>query len=58
MTVGEARAYLGISKKKMAVLIASGELVTEPDPLDNRVKLIRRADVEALAARSSRKSNA
>ncbi len=56
MTVGEARDYLGISKKKMAALIGSGELVTEPDPLDKRVKLVRRASVEALAARSSRKA--
>lgn len=55
ITVGEARQILGISKKKMAQLIASGQLPTEPDALDKRVKRIRRADVDALAARSTKK---
>ena len=55
MTAGEARAQLGISPKKLAALIHDGVLKTEPDPLDKRVKLIRRADVEALAARSTKK---
>jgi excisionase family DNA binding protein len=54
MTVGEARAYLQVSKPKMAKLIRDGVLTTEPDPLDGRIRLIRCADVEELAARSSK----
>jgi hypothetical protein len=54
MTVGEARARLGVGKRKMAALIAQGVLPTQPDPLDKRIKLVRRADVEALAAQSKR----
>jgi hypothetical protein len=56
MTVGEARALLGIGKQKMAHLIARGILVTVPDPLDGRIKLVKRADVENLRARSRRPS--
>jgi hypothetical protein len=58
MTAGEARAQLGISPKKLAALIREGVLTTEPDPLDKRVKLVRRADVEALAEQSSKTSAA
>jgi hypothetical protein len=52
MTVGDARTLLGVSTKKMAALIKSGVLATVADPLDGRVKLVRRSDVAALAARS------
>jgi hypothetical protein len=38
----------------MAALIASGDLHTQPDPLDKRIKLIRRSEVDALLARSSK----
>jgi hypothetical protein len=55
MTVGVARELLGVGKKKMAELIKSGVLATEDDPLDRRTKLVKRADVEALAARSAKK---
>jgi hypothetical protein len=54
MTVAEARAELGVGKPKMAKLIAQGVLPTQPDPLDGRIKLVRRADVLALKARSKR----
>jgi excisionase family DNA binding protein len=54
MTVGEARAYLGIGRNKMAKLIAEGTLPTQPDPLDKRIRLIKRADVEQLAEQSSK----
>ena len=36
LTTAQVREMLGISKKKMAALIASGELHTQPDPLDKR----------------------
>jgi hypothetical protein len=54
LTTGQVQRMLGISRRKMAALIASGELHTQPDPLDKRIKLIRRSEVDALLARSSK----
>ncbi|MBF6590688.1 MAG: helix-turn-helix domain-containing protein [Ktedonobacterales bacterium] len=54
MTVTEAQHALGVSKAKIARLIAEGTLHAEPDPLDKRFKLVSRAEVEALKARSQR----
>lgn len=54
MTVTEAMRALGVSKAKIARMIADGELHAEPDPLDKRFKLILRTEVEALKARSKR----
>lgn len=48
VTVAEARRILGISANKMSALIGSGVLPFEQDPLDRRVKLLRRSDVEGL----------
>ena len=48
MNATEARKILGISANKMAALISSGALPYEQDPLDHRVKLISRKDVENL----------
>ena len=48
ITVTEARRILGISANKMSALIAGGTLPYEQDPLDRRVKLVRRDDVEGL----------
>jgi hypothetical protein len=48
MTVAEARRILGISANKMSALIGSGVLPYEQDPLDRRVKLVKRTDVEGL----------
>jgi len=53
MTIGDAQALLRVSKKKMAQLIRDGVLVTLPNPLDKRIKLVKRVDVEALAARGA-----
>jgi len=58
ITVKEARALLGVGTRKIAALIASGTLPTQPDPLDERVKLIKRSDVDALLARSKREKAA
>ena len=52
MTVGEAAEYLGISGRKMAQLIRESVLTYETDPLDKRIKLVYRADVEKLASGS------
>ena len=48
VTVEDARRYLGASKVTMARLIKERILRAEPNPLDRRVKLIRRRDVEKL----------
>lgn len=58
LTVGEARARLGVSKPKMAQLIREGILATTDSPLDRRVKLVRLADVEALATKWAKKEAA
>jgi hypothetical protein len=55
MTAREAQEYLGISKRKMWELLEKDkQLSYERDPLDKRIKLIKRSDVEALKARSKR----
>lgn len=46
--VTEAQKLLGVSKKKMASLLAEGTLPYTLDPLDKRVKLVNRSDVEQL----------
>jgi hypothetical protein len=51
ITVTEARRILGISANKMSALIGSGTLPYEQDPLDRRVKLVRRVDVEGLMSK-------
>jgi helix-turn-helix protein len=51
MTVAEARDFLGVSRKKIADLIDKGVLASEPNPLDNRSKLVLREAVEALKAK-------
>jgi excisionase family DNA binding protein len=51
MTVAEARDHLKVSRGKMTRLIKDGTLETIPDPLDARVKLVKKADVEKLKLR-------
>jgi len=53
INVTAARKLLGISANKMAALIGSGTIPFEQDPLDHRVKLVSRKDVERLMQRSS-----
>jgi hypothetical protein len=48
LKVVDAQRRLGVSKKKMASLLAEGTLPFQLDPLDKRVKLVRQADVERL----------
>lgn len=57
VTVREAGEMLGVSKVKMARLLADGVLQAQESVLDKRVKLIRREEVEQLAKtlRPSRK---
>lgn len=51
VTVTEAMGRLGVSKQKMADLIRDGVFQTEESPLDKRVKLIRRVDLETVLRR-------
>ena len=56
MRISQARKFLGVSPMKMTQLVSSGRLKYEIDPLDNRVKLVRRADLEALKRERSNTS--
>ena len=44
----EARKMLGISPRKMSQLLKDGLIRHFPDTLDNRVKLVSKAEVLAL----------
>lgn len=44
----EAQKVLGVSKRKMAALLAEGTIPFASDPLDKRVKLVKLSDVEKL----------
>ena len=46
--VTAARKLMGVSPMKMAQLIKDGFLRTYDNPLDRRVKLVSRADVDSL----------
>jgi hypothetical protein len=48
MKLSLARKFLGISFSKMSYLIHKGTIKYEEDPLDHRVKLVKREDLEAL----------
>jgi hypothetical protein len=56
MSASEAREVLGISTRKLAELFRTGILTAEHDPLDKRLKMVSRKQVEALAARSRPKN--
>lgn len=47
MRVSQARKFLGVSESKMSSLLRS-DLPWEWDPIDMRVKLVKRSDLEAL----------
>jgi hypothetical protein len=48
LKVTDAQKVLGVSKKKMAALLAEGTIPYQLDALDKRVKLIRIDDVNRL----------
>lgn len=58
VSVAEARDMLGVSEPKIARMIKEGLLKADPNPVDKRGKIIRRADVEALAAKLPKKAAA
>ncbi|HYO62526.1 MAG TPA: hypothetical protein VER08_02605 [Pyrinomonadaceae bacterium] len=51
ITTSEARRLLGVSAVKMAQLIRDGLVPHFPNPLDRRVKLVSKAQVESLKPR-------
>jgi excisionase family DNA binding protein len=55
MTLTEACKYLRISFTKLTTLVHSGAISYETSPLDHRVKLVRRADLDELLRRAARK---
>jgi hypothetical protein len=48
ITLSEAKEILGVSHAKMSRLIQKGTLAAIINPLDNREKLVRKADVLSL----------
>jgi hypothetical protein len=52
ITLSEAARLLGVSRPKMSRLVSAGRLITHSDPLDERAKLVRRAEVLALQVRA------
>lgn len=52
--LAEARKFLGVSPTKMTALVNNGEISVESDPLDRRVKLVKRSDLEKLKQRRFR----
>lgn len=54
ISVAEAREILGISEPRIAVMLRDGILTWEPNPVDRRGKLLRRAEVEELALKAGK----
>jgi hypothetical protein len=54
MTLTQARKYLGISFAKLTSLVRGGQIPFEKDPLDNRVKLVKRSDLDRLRRQGHR----
>ena len=48
LNLKDARQLLGVSRTKLWKLIKEGRLPTYQDPLDKRVRLVRRQDLENL----------
>jgi excisionase family DNA binding protein len=51
ITLSEAAKLLSVSRAKISRLVSNNALQTIDDPLDQRVKLVRREDVLALRVR-------
>lgn len=48
MNMKQASKYLGISKTKMTKLVATGVIICESNPLDDRVRLVKVSDLDKL----------
>lgn len=48
LTIGEAAEALAMDRRQVRRLIERGHLAAEPNPIDGRSKIVKRADVERL----------
>lgn len=48
MKLSQAHKFLGISFATMSNLVSRGVIAVENDPLDRRVRLVKRADLEEI----------
>ena len=48
MKLSMARKFLGVSFSTVSNLVGSGKLAVEYDPLDRRVRLVKRSDLEEM----------
>lgn len=48
MKLSQAHKFLGISFATMSNLVSRGVVAVEADPLDRRVRLVKRADLEEI----------
>lgn len=51
LTLSEAAELVGVSRMKMSRMVKTKVIMTQNDPLDERVKLVKREDVLALIVR-------
>jgi hypothetical protein len=51
MNLSMAAKFLGISSSKLSNLVGGGKIAVEEDPLDRRVRLVKRADLEEMLHR-------
>ena len=49
LNLGEAAETLGVDRRRLRLLIERQKVETVEDPLDFRVRLVRRADVDRLS---------
>jgi predicted site-specific integrase-resolvase len=54
MKLSQARKFLGISFSTLSILVGSGKIKVEEDPLDRRVRLVKRRDLEKLLHQRTR----
>jgi excisionase family DNA binding protein len=52
ITATEARLMMGVSESKMTALLKDGEIPYKQSLRDKRIKLVKRADVEAWIERA------
>ncbi len=58
LNVSEAAAALGVNRRTVWRLIATGQLEAVMNPVDRRAKLVRTEDVERLAQYTQKKGAA
>ncbi len=54
----EAREILGVSRMTMTHMVQRGNVASEPNPVDRRSRIVKRAEIEAMAAKAPGKKDA